>query len=179
MLMGFTLLLFDFAIISCPPSSCGLPTGPDCSTAAGMKARWPEGQASVPAAPNKKKSPIPRMELPLPSGVASITKQPPGRSSGSRISRGSSAFPPGFLEPDSGRPKPIRSSVPDYSGGTAPDFNRVPYCLEISFFKVITCDLFYVNLFPVALLAGKIALCPGHPKADVPVQPELKTASWS
>jgi hypothetical protein len=82
----------------------------------------------------KKESHPYRMELPLPSGVAELTTKPPGRSSGSRINRRRSAFPPGFfISPRQWLACALTSSVPDYSGGTAPDLHRVPDCLGFGF----------------------------------------------
>jgi hypothetical protein len=119
----------------CPPSSGGLPAGPDLLN--GRRGNSSEKRFSVsgfqfsvkknatwhlvatytcwcfiyglyvdmvrafcfyrkPKTP-KKRVPSLWMELPLPSGVTELTKKPSGRSSGSRISRRRSAFPPGVF----------------------------------------------------------------------------------
>ncbi len=74
------------------------------------------------------------MELPLPSGAALSTArqvfwlsaQPEG-----------AGLPTG-VNPGSGHGQPA-PSVPDYSGGTAPDLHRVPECLV----DLLCCPDFY------------------------------------
>jgi hypothetical protein len=78
------------------------------------------------------------MELPLPSGVASLTKNEKYEKSTRQVFWLSDqpenvSLPAGFLSPGSGRLVAATFSVPDYSGGTAPDSHRVPDCLGVSF----------------------------------------------
>ena len=42
-----------------------------------------------------------------------------------------------MTSPGSGRQTPQLSSVPDYSGGTAPDSHRVPDCLEVQLVGIL------------------------------------------
>jgi len=150
MLMGFTLLLSDFFIDSSSFLG-GLPARPDvlngrrgesCEMDFARRGGpacppiFPGAHAGAPlraAGQDKKKSPIPlgwnslyHQKYPN----LQTYEQPPGRSSGSRISRRRSAFPPGFfIDPRQWPACALTFSVPDYSGGTAPDSHRVPDCL--------------------------------------------------
>ena len=77
------------------------------------------------------------MELPLPSGVASLTEI----TKTARQVFWLSDQPENVSLPTEGLYKPpavagncLTFSVPDYSGGTAPDSHRVPDCLGFGLF---------------------------------------------
>ena len=70
------------------------------------------------------------MKLLLPSGVANFYRQAGLLALGSAGE--SQPSHRGFSQvPGSGRLAPATLSVPDYSGGTAPDSHRVPECLSV------------------------------------------------
>ena len=83
----------------------------------------------------KKGSPILSMELPLPSGVAALTKKRNLQKTARQVFWLSDQ-PEEVSLPTRGLDQPpavagnfLTVSVPDYSGGTAPDLHRVPDCL--------------------------------------------------
>jgi hypothetical protein len=72
------------------------------------------------------------MELPLPSGVASLTNLQKTARQVFWLSDQPEevSLPTGvFISPRQWPAMALPCSVPDYSGGTAPDLHRVPDCL--------------------------------------------------
>ena len=111
------------------------------------------------------------MELPLPSGVTSITK--PARQVFWLSDQPENVSLPtaGLYQPRQWPACALTSSVPDYSGGTAPDFNRVPDCLGVRFSECMINML--VHVCQAGSLSGQCSAgrAPPTPQITLTVTP--------